>query len=515
MRKIREVLRLKWKLGLSHRQIERSVRLGHGTVCGYLWRAKRQELSWEQVEGLSDADLEARLFPPPPRPAAGGRALPDWGEVHRELKRKGVTLSLLWEEYRQRHPQGYGYSRFCDLYRSWEGRLDVCLRQHYEGGEKLLVDYAGQTVEVVDRDSGQVREAQIFVAALGASNFTYAEATWSQAVEDWIGSHVRTFEALGGVSELVVPDNLKSGVTKPCRYEPDVNRTYAELAEHYGVAVVPARVRKPRDKAKAESAVLQVERWILARLRNERFFSLVELNERIRELLVELNERPMKVLGLSRRQLFEQVDRPALRPLPERPYEMAEWRKVRVGPDYHVEFEGHYYSVPYQLVGDQLELRATSRVVEVLDRGKRVAAHRRDPRRGRHTTLAEHMPKAHQAYVEWTPRRLVEWAAKTGPATAELVEQILLSRVHPQQGFRSCLGLMRLGKRYGTERLEAACRRALSIRGLSYKSVQSILSTGLDREPLEEPVEAAPIEHGNVRGAGYYGADRRDEVRPC
>jgi transposase len=514
MRKIREVLRLKWKLGLSHRQIERSVRLGYGTVCGYLQRAKRQELSWEQVEGLSDAELEARLFPPPPRPAPGGRALPDWAEVHRELKKKGVTLSLLWEEYRERHPQGYGYSRFCELYRSWEGRLDVCLRQHYEGGEKLLVDYAGQTVGVVDRRSGEVREAQIFVAVLGASNFTYAEATWSQALEDWIGSHERTFEALGGVSELVVPDNLKSGVTKPCRYEPDINRTYAELAEHYGVAVVPARVRKPRDKAKAESAVLQVERWILARLRNQRFFSLGELNQRIAELLVELNDRPLKVLGLSRRQLFEQVDRPALRPLPERSYEMAEWSKVRVGPDYHVEFEGHYYSVPYQLVGEQLDLRATSRVVEVLDRGKRVAAHRRDRRRGRHTTLAEHMPKAHQAYLEWTPRRLVEWAAKTGPATAELVEQIMLSRAHPQQGFRSCLGLMRLGKRYGTERLEAACRRALSIQGLSYKSVRSILDTGLDREPLEEPAEAAPIEHGNVRGAGYYRADRRDEVRP-
>lgn len=512
MRKIREVLRLKWECGLSHRQVERSVRLGHGSVCNYLRRAKMAGLRWEQVAGLTDAELEARLFASSGRqPPSGSKPLPDWCQVHRELKKRGVTLSLLWQEYREQHPGGYGYSRFCQLYRDWEGRLDVCLRQDYKAGERLFVDYAGQTVEIVDPNSGEVHEAQIFVAVLGASNYTYAEATWSQDLEDWIGSHVRAFEALGGVSELVVPDNLKSGVTSPCRYEPDVNRTYEELATHYGVAVVPARVCKPRDKAKAESGVLQVSRWILARLRNQRFFSLRELNGSIKSLLADLNDRPLKVLGLSRRELFEQVERPALRPLPRQPYEFARWKKVRVAPDYHVELEGHYYSVPYQLIKKQLDLRATARTVEVFDRGRRVAAHARHRERGRHTTLTEHMPKAHQAHLEWTPPRLIRWAEKTGPSTAELVEQIMLSRSHPQQGFRSCLGIMRLGERFGGERLEAACGRALAIGGLSYKSVKSILDRGLDREPLPEPQEAAPIEHDNVRGASYYSG----EVTPC
>ena len=514
MRKIREVLRLKWAFGLSHRQVNRSVRLGHGTVCEYLRRAGVACLSWDQVESLSDVELEERLYPRPPS-AATRRAIPLWSEVHRELRRKGVTLSLLWQEYREREPDGYAYSRFCQLYREWEGQLDVCLRQQYRAGEMLFVDYAGQTVEVIDRRSGEVRQAQIFVAVLGASSFTYAEATWSQDLEDWIGSHVRTFTALGGVSELVVPDNLKSGVTSPCRYEPDVNRTYAELAEHYAVAVVPARIKKPRDKAKVESGVLQVSRWILARLRNEQFFGLRELNGRIAELLLELNERPLKVLKVSRRKLFEQLDRPALRPLPPHPYEPSEWKKVRVAPDYHVEFEGHYYSVPYQLVKKQLDLRATAQTVEVLDRGKRVAAHRRDHQRGRHTTIAEHMPKAHREYLEWTPPRLIRWAAKTGPSTAGLVEQIMLSRAHPQQGFRACLGVMRLGKTYGAGRLEAACERALAVGGVSYKSVRSILANGLESEPLAATTEAVPIEHDNVRGGSYYRAEHCEGVAPC
>ena len=517
MRKIREVLRLKWERGLSHRQVERSLQMGRGTVAGYLRRALAAGLSWEQVATLIDGDLEQRLFPSAAGPPTGSKPLPDWARVHQELKRKGVTLSLLWQEYRERDADGYGYSRFCELFRAWEGRLDPCLRQDYAGGEKLFVDYAGQTVVVQDASSGAPREAQVFVAVLGASNYTFAEATWSQALEDWIGSHVRAFQFLGGVSELVTPDNLKSGVKAPCRYEPDLNRSYTEMAEHYGVAVVPARVRKPRDKAKVESGVLQVSRWILARLRNETFFSLRELNESIRKLLGELNERPLKVLGISRRELFERVDRPALRPLPRTPYEFAEWKHVRVAPDYHVELEGHYYSVPYQLLRQQLQLRATAWTVEVFHKGKRVAAHHRDRRKAKHSTLTEHMPKAHQAYLEWTPTRLVQWAEKTGRATAELVAAILCGRVHPQQGFRSCLGLMRLGDRYGAERLEAACQRALAIQGLSYKSVKSILDHGLDRQPLAAAVDgAAPIQHGNLRGAAYYrGGDPDKETAPC
>ena len=515
MRKIREVVRLSEVLGLSQRQVGRSVRLGQSTVWDYLVRYRVSGLSWEQVEGLDDEALEKQLFPSECGAAERNRSLPDWSEMHQELKRKGVTLSLLWQEYREDRPDGYGYSRFCDLYREWRKGLDLSLRQDYIGGEKLLVDYAGQTVPVVDRQSGEVREAQIFVAVLGASSLTYAEATWSQGLEDWITSHIHTFEAIGGVVELVVPDNLKSGVSKPDWYEPDVNPTYAEMAEHYGVAVLPARVRRPRDKAKAENGVLQVERWILARLRHQTFFSLRELNEAIAALLVELNARPLKILGVSRRELFERVDRPALRPLPASRYAIGHWKKVRVAPDYHVELEGHYYSVPYQLVKEQLDLRYTAKTVEVFRKARRVAAHCRGHRRGKHTTLREHMPKAHQKYLEWTPIRLVQWARKTGPSTAKLVEGILKGKPHPQQGFRACLGVMRLGKSYGADRLEAACLRSLALESYSYRSVKSILKQGLDRQPLERG-ESEPIpEHTNVRGAKYYQGVDGEEVSPC
>ena len=516
MRKIREVVRLSKLLGLSQRQIAGSVRLGQSTVWDYLVRCKVSGLSWDEVEALDDEALEECLFPSERVSSERRRTLPDWPEIHQELKAKGVTLSLLWQEYREPHPEGYGYSRFCDLYRAWKRKLDVCLRQDYVGGEKLFVDYAGETVAVVDPKSGETRQAQIFVAVLGASNYTFAEATWSQNLRDWISSHVHTFEAIGGVVELVIPDNLKTGVTKPNWYEPDVNQTYTEMAEHYGVAVLPARVRRPRDKAKVESGVLQVERWILARLRHQKFFSLRELNESIQTLLVELNDRPLKVLRISRRELFERVDRPALRPLPENRYEFGEWKKVRVAPDYHVELEGHYYSVPYQLVREQLDLRFTDNTVEIFRRGQRVAGHKRSRQRGQHTTLREHMPKAHQAYLDWTPTQLVEWAHKNGPSTAKLVEQILKTRPHPQQGFRSCLGLMRLGKSYGSERLEAACQRSLRLQSYSYQSVKSILENGLDRQPLvESNTQDAVIEHANVRGAEYYTATDPEEVSPC
>lgn len=517
MRKIREVLRQSWVLGLSHRQVERSVRVAHGTVVNYLRRATVAGLTWEEVEGLDDGELERRLFPSSCGAPVRGKPEPEWRGIQKELKRKGVTLSLLWQEYREGEPEGYGYSRFCQLFRAWQGRVDVALRQDYRAGEKLLVDYAGQTVPIVDRETGEVEEAQIFVAVLGASSYTYAEATASQTLADWIGSHVQCLEFLGGVPELVVPDNLKSAVSKPCRYDPEINRTYADLAEHYGVAVVPARAGKPRDKAKAESGVLQVTRWILARLRDETFFSLRQLNTRIAELLVELNDRPLKGLGQSRRELYEQLDRPALKPLPASRYVLAEWKKVRVGPDYHVELAGHYYSVPYQLVRQQLDLRACSATVEVFHRGKRVAAHARTGRRGRHTTVAAHMPKAHQAYLDWTPKRLVDWGRKTGRSTAAVVEAILVSRPHPQQGFRACLGLLRLGERYGAERLEAACRRAQAIGSCSYQSVKSILQAGLDRQPLAEPApELAPVAHRNVRGAEYYqDTGDAEEGQPC
>ena len=505
MRKTREVLRLKWALGLTARQVAGSVGMARSTVGEYLRRAEAAGLTWSQVETLSDAELEERLFPPPPACAPGERPLPDWALVQHELRGKHVTLYLLWDEYRLSYPNGYGYSRFCDLYRAWKKRLDVVMRQDHKAGEKLFVDYAGDTVPVVCEETGEITQAQIFVAVLGASNYTFAEATQTQGLADWTGSHVRAFAYFGGVVELVVPDNTKTGVSHACRYEPELNPTYQDLLTHFGCACLPARVRKPRDKAKVEVGVKFVEEYLLARLRHETFFTLAELNAAIRRLLIKLNNEPFQKLPGTRRSEFLAVDKPALSPLPVAGWVYAEWQKTTVGPDYHVEVRSHYYSVPYQLVTKKLEVRVTENTVECFLGGHRVASHVRSFRPGRHTTTPEHMPRAHRAYAEWTPERLVTWARETGAETARLVEEIMASRPHPQQGFRSCLGLLGLGKTYGSERLEAACRRALFIRGLSYKSVKSILVAGLDQEPLPAPKPRQPsLIHKNIRGPEYY-----------
>lgn len=506
MRKVKEVLRLKWGSGLSHRQIARSCGIARPTVAEYLRRAKAAGLSWPLPEGLEEGALERLLFPLPASMPLEARPTPDWSQVHRELRRKGVTLSLLWQEYKAVMPEGYQYSAFCEHYRAWAGKLDLVMRQTHRAGEKLFVDYAGQTVPVVDRLSGEIQPAQVFVAVLGASNYTYAEATWTQALPDWIGSHVRALTYFGAVPECLVPDNLKSGVSAAHRYEPELNPTYAEMAAHYEVAVLPARAAKPRDKAKVEVGVQVVERWILARLRHHPFFSLPELNAAIRVLLDGLNRRPFKKLPGSRLSLFEQLDRPAMRPLPPEPYAFAEWKKARVHIDYHVQVDGHYYSVPYQLVKQPLDVRLSANTVELFHKGHRVASHLRSHQRGRHTTTAAHMPQAHQAYAQWTPQRLIHWAEKTGPATAQVVAAILASRPHAQQGFRSCLGIMRLGKTYGDDRLEAACRRALAIQATSYKSIEAILRHRLDQAPLPTSTSGStpPLRHPNIRGADYF-----------
>ena len=429
---------------------------------------------------------------------------PDWSLLHTELRKKSVTLRLLWVEYREAHPSGYGYSQFCTLYREWAKHLRPSMRLSHKGGEKVFVDYAGQTVPIVDPHTGEVHQAQIFIGVLGASNYTYAEAHESQELSPWIGAHVRMFSFLGGVPEIVVPDNLKAGVKHPCRYEPDLNPTYQDLAEHYGIAVIPTRVRKPKDKAKAEVGVQVVERWILARLRNHTFFSLADLNQAIRELLSELNTRPMQHLGRSRRELFEELDRAALKPLPELAYEFAIWKKARVSIDYHIEFDKHYYSVPYTLIHKEVYVRATQSTVEIFFNNRRVASHLRVKSPGRHTTVSEHMPPAHQQYQEWSPQRLTRWAQTIGPHTAQLVQALLDSRKHPQQAYRSCLGLLRLGSRYGEERLEAACCRALPAGIHSYKGVKNILDAKLDQVESEEPAAVVPQAHENIRGQPYY-----------
>jgi len=509
MRKIKEVLRLHVDCGLAGRAIARSVGIGPATVYDYIARARLANLTWPLPAGLDDDGLERLLFPP----QAGlpdDRAQPDWSHIHQELRRPGVTLQLLWEEYKARFPEhGYQYSRFCDLYREWARRVDVTMRHVHRAGERLFVDYAGDTVPVVDGETGEVRRAQIFVAVLGASNYTYAEATWSQDVSDWVGSHVRTFAFMGGAPTLLVPDNLKSGVSRANRYEPDINPTYYEMARHYGAAIVPARARKPRDKAKVEAGVLLVQRWILAALRNRTFFSLAELNTSIRALLEGLNRKPFKKLDGSRLSVFEALEKPALKPLPSAQYELAAWRKARVNIDYHVEVTGHYYSVPYTLARQELELRFTNSTVEAIHRGRRVASHARNYERGRHTTLPEHMPPAHQKHLEWTPERIQAWAAKKGGHVAAMTQAIMASRDHPVLGFRACLGLLRLERPYGAERLEAACRRALHFGTPGYKVVERILRGGMDHLPLPAPTAETVIlaAHDNVRGAAYYAEE--------
>ena len=510
MRKIKNVLRLKFQLHLSDRQIARSCALVRSTVAEYVRRAQGAGLSWPLPEGWDDRAIQNRVFPPTGKSPPEQRPLPDFATVHEErCRHKHVTLMLLWDEYKQAYPEGYQYSQFCDLYHRWRGKLDLVLRQEHRAGEKLFVDYAGDTVPIVDRHTGETQEASIFVAVLGASNYTYAEASLRQDLPSWLAAHTRALEFLGGCPCVVVPDNTKDAVHRPCRYEPDLNASYSDWASHYGVAVIPARVRRPRDKAKAESGVLVVERWILAALRHRTFFSLGELNEAIAELLERLNTRNFHKLPGNRRQRFQDLDRPALGPLPAQRYVFAQWKKARVNIDYHIEFDRHYYSVPYVLVGQKVELRTTVTTVEIFHQGRRVTSHRRSYQPGKATTLDEHRPECHRRYLEWSPSRLIHWAQKVGPHTASVVEKILQSRRYPEQSYRSCLGILRLGSSFGEDRLEQACRRALRLQACSYKSIQSMLKNGLDRQAEPQPLpERPPIEHANVRGAEYFEGEK-------
>ena len=503
MRKIHDVLRLS-AAGLSKRKIAASLGVSATAAGECIRRARRAGLSWPLPDGQTDEALERLLFPPPAVAAKDRRPQPDWARVHRELRRPGVTLQLLWEEHRAVHTDGYGYSHYCELYRAWAARLSPTMRQSHVAGERMFVDYAGTTLAVIDASTGEVRTAQLFVAVLGASSYIYAEATWTQGLSDWIGSHTRTFSFMGGVSATVVCDNLRSGITKACFYEPAVNRTYAETAAHYSTTILPARPYRPRDKAKAEVGVQVATRFIIAKLRNRQFFSLTALNAAIAELVPQINDRVSRHLGASRRALFEELERPALKPLPAEPYVFAEWKECRVGLDYHIEIEKHYYSVPHQLLRETVWARITARTIEVLHRGQRVAAHVRSSSNRKHTTVREHMPSSHRRYADWTPERLRRQAGEIGRHTSALVEIILQERTHPEQGFRACMGILRLAKNYDRERLEAACCRALEIGARSYSSVNSILKNNLDRQRPEMPADGPAIAHDNIRGPTYF-----------
>lgn len=508
MRRVREILRLKFEAGFAVREIVRRTGVARRTVRTLFERFAARGLSWPIAPDVSEADLEGLMFKEAGAKSGGRRRPePDWGAVHKELKRKHVTLQILWDEYIELHPEGYRYSRFCEIYREWEEKLSVTMRQTYLGGEKLFVDYAGDTVPVItDRRTGESRPAHIFVAVIGASSLTYAEATWTEGLSDWLGAHTRAFAFIGGSPKLVVPDNPKVAVIKACFYEPLVNRSYEDMLAHYATAALPARPRKPRDKPKVEAAVRIIERYLLGRLRNRLFYSLAELNAAIAAVLTRLNDQfKIRRLGVTRRALFEEVDRPHLTPLPAEDYVYAEWRVRRANLDYHVDIDGSFYSVPFQFAREQIEARVTARTVELFVKGQRVAAHARLASCGRHTTVPEHMPSSHRRHAGWTAERIQAEAQSIGPATALYCAHMLEHKHHPEQGYRACLGVVRLPRVYSRARVEAACERALEISARTYASVKSILEHRLDQRPNSKAAADGPvIHHPNIRGRRYY-----------
>jgi transposase len=507
MRRINEVLRLRFELGLGQREIARACAISQGAVHNYLKKVAAAGISWPLPEGWDEKRVEQALF--------GERqvikrlpeqVLPDFPALHSQLlQHRYLTLQLAWEEYRQIHPEGYGYSRFCELYGRWRRKQDVVLRQVHQPGEKGFVDWAGATIPVHDPVTGHVWPAPLFVMVLGASSYTYAEATGDQQLTAWLSAHRHAFEYFGGVPRLLVPDNLRTGVSRACRYDPDLNPTYQEFAMHYAVGVVPARPYRPRDKAKVEVGVQVAERWIIAALRHQKFFRLADLNHAIRELLERLNQRPFRKREGSRASVFAAVERNALRPLPAEPFDMSQWSYARVNIDYHIVFDANFYSVPYTLVQEPVEVRATPTTIEIFHKGQRVASHVRGHGREQVFTQREHRPKSHQAHLEWTPSRMVNWAEQIGPHTAKLLERILAEKPHPEMGYRSCLGIIRLAEEYSSTRMEAAAERAIRTGTCRFQSVKSILKNSLDQQPLPEPPPLSlPPSHDNIRGAEYF-----------
>jgi transposase len=505
MRKIREIIRLGLDGTISQRDIASSVGLSKTAVQAVLQRAKQIELSLEDIGKLGEFELSAKLYPPPIN-RSRKHILPDWCQLSIELRKKGVTLHLLWHEYKAENPNGLQYSRFCTLYREWEKTTHLVMRQTHKAGEKLFIDFSGLTIPWLNLDTNEVQYAEVFVAVLGASNYTFVYAVENQTLPNWVKCHVNAFEFFAGIPEILVPDNLKSGVTKACKYEPDINPTYNDLAMHYNTAVIPARALKPRDKAKVEQGVQLAQRWILACFRHRTFTSISEINNAIIPLLDKLNNKTMRQYKKSRKELFLELDTPVLKSLPEHKFEFATWKIAKVNIDYHVEVDKHFYSVPYKCCGEKVDIRITQNTIEVFKLGELVSVHKRKNLPGRHTTIAEHMPSNHRKHAEWTPDRILNWAGQNGVATKELCINIIAKATHPEQGFRSCLGVIRMGEKYTAERLELACKRALKLKYPSYKSVKNILQNNLDSlEKTNQSIPITPqIEHENIRGSSYY-----------
>ena len=503
MELIREVFRLKWQEKKSNRVVGQILKISKSTVATYLVRAAMKKITTlEKLNSFNDEDLGKIIFPDK---FVKEKSLVDFKRIHRELKRKNVTLMLLWEEEVEKNSKLYCYNQFCFHYRTWKKTNKISMRQIHKAGEKGFIDYSGTTVPViVDIKTGEIKVAQVFFMSLGASHYTYIEATWTQGTNDFLGSHINAFEYFGGVPEILVPDNLKSAVTMASKYEPVINKSYRELAKHYGTVVIPARVRKPKDKAIVENEVLHISRWILARIRDWKFFSLEELNDKLWELLDLYNGKKFQGLEDTRKSLFEELDKPALLPLPKQRYELALWKKAKANIDYHVELEGSYYSIPYKNRGMELVIRYTESTVEIFHSHRRIAVHNKLYKKGHTSTIKEHMPSWHREYSQWSPSRVLTWAQTMGVSCEEICKKIMDSREHPEQGYRSCIGIIHLEKKYSRERLENACRRALSIGGISYKSIKSILDKGLDSQKIFQGTDSIEIKHKNIRGSDYY-----------
>lgn len=508
MRKLKEVLRLHLTARLSNRKIALVTGIGKTAVSKHVSRARELGLDWGRLEAMDEEAISALLYGPPRNPEPIQLVEPDWDEVSRELRRhKGVTKLLLWREYQEEYgSKAYSYSRYCELYAGWKGHIDPVMRFEHAAGEKCFVDYAGLTLDVVDPETGEVREAQVFVATLGCSNYTFADVTWTQQSNDFLASHQRAVEFFGGVPKIFVLDNLKSGVTKPDWYEPLTNRSYEDLLRHLNAVAIPGRVRKSRDKAKVENGVLQVERWVLAPLRKQLLIGLDAARTAVWEQLDKLNDRAFQKMAGSRSSVFLELDKPALLALPASRWVKADWKRLKVHIDYHVEVDRYYFSVPYQHIGKTMDVKVTQTMVEIFHNGRPITAHARSPKR--YTTKPEHMPSSHREYRKWSPPRVVSRAKQIGPHVSQLVDRLLSSKIHPEQGYRPCLGIVRLAEKYGEDRLEAACKRALAYSAVSYKSVKSILEKGLDRV-AEMPTKDEPIQHDNIRGHRAYAKGGR------
>jgi transposase len=504
MRKIKEVLRLHYEAKLTQATIARVNHISRYAVQQYIIRFTATGLSWPLSEEISDTILESKLFPV--KSDKSHRQALDYGYLLKEIRRPDATLSVLWEEYKQQHPDGYQYSYFCDLFNAYRGKLNYSMRQEHKAGEKTFLDFGDSPLTIIDRRTGQETRTKIFVSVWGASNLMYAESSFDEKLPTWISLNIHALEYYGCCPRAMVPDNLKSAVSKASRYEPDINPTYAEFAEHYGTVIFPARPYRPKDKSRAENGVKMAKRWILFRLRNQTFYSLNELNQAIRVLLDDFNRRLMKKMKKSRRELFELWDNPHALPLPEKPYEFAEWKKAKVQFNYHIAYDSHHYSVPYTFIHKEVAIKATRTLLEIYHKGNRICSHARSYKEHGYTTVNEHMPERHIKYLEWTPERILNYAEKYGSSVKALVQEVMAQRKFPQQAYKSCMGIVRLENTYSAERLNLACRRALEYRAYSYRSVLNILEKGLDKQKSRSLPSSIPIarNHENIRGADYY-----------